>query len=69
VAERGDLAARIRRGFFGNQDEIEDAEVALAVLLSAVDQAEAALARYAAKYGEAVADPLTELRLRLQRGE
>lgn len=69
VADRGELAATIRKGFFGSAEEVEAAGVALAALLSDLDQLEAAVERYQAKYGEVVADPLTELRLRLQRGE
>jgi len=67
--EHTTLAEAVRRGFFGNAEEVEAAGAALAVLLADLDQLEAAVARYQAKYGEAVADPLTELRLRLQRGE
>lgn len=69
VADRGDLAAAIRKGFFGNADEVELAEAALTLLVRDLDMADAALERYRANYGEEVADPLTELRLRLQRGE
>jgi hypothetical protein len=63
------LAATIRKGFFGSAEEVEAADAALATLVADLDQAQAAVERYQAKYGEVVADPLTELRLRLQRGE
>jgi len=69
VAERGDLAGVIRAGFFGSGEEVVKAEVALTQLISDLDQLDAAVRRYAAKYGEEVVDPLTELRMRLQRGE
>jgi len=69
VAERGDLAAVIRAGFFGSGEEVVKAEIALTQLLSDLDQLDAAMRRSVAKYGEEVVDPLTELRLRLQRGE
>ena len=69
VEGRGGLAEEIRKGFFGNAEEVEAAGAALAVLLADFDQMETALQRYRAQYGEQVADPLTELRLRLQRGE
>jgi hypothetical protein len=69
VADRGELAETIRKGFFGSAEEVEAAGAALAALLSDLDQMDAALARAKVKYGEEVVDPLTELRLRLQRGE
>jgi len=69
VVGRGELAAAIRAGFFGNAQEVEHAEAALALLIRDLDMADAALARFTVKYGEEVVDPLTELRLRLQRGE
>lgn len=59
----------IRKGFFGDAEQVRLAEAMLVALIAEFDQLEAAVARYQAKYGEAVADPLTELRLRLQRGE
>jgi len=68
-SEEASLPATIRKGFFGNAEEVEAADAALAALVSELDQTRAAVERYRAKYGEAVADPLTELRLRLQRGE
>jgi hypothetical protein len=69
VVDRGELAATIRKGFFGSAEEVEAAGAALAALLTDLDQMDAALARAQVKYGEEVVDPLTELRLRLQRGE
>jgi len=69
VADRGELAATIRKGFFGDADEVRAAEAALTALVSDLDQLQAAAERYRAKFGEEVVDPLTELRLRLQRGD
>jgi hypothetical protein len=66
---RAEAARVIRAGFFGDADEVRLAEETLAVVLSDLDQLDAAVDRYKMMYGEAVADPLTELRLRLQRGE
>jgi hypothetical protein len=68
-SEEETLPATIRKGFFGSAEEVEAADAALAALVAELDQARAAVERYRVKYGEAVADPLTELRLRLQRGE
>lgn len=68
-SEQTTLAETIRKGFFGNAEEVEAAGAALAVLLSDLDQLEAAVERYRINYGEVVSDPLTELRLRLQRGD
>lgn len=69
TSEREALRATISKGFWGDQEEIAAAESALAAFFAYVEQLEAAVRNYQAKYGEAVADPLTELRLRLQRGE
>jgi hypothetical protein len=67
--ERNSYAASIRKGFWGGEEEISAAERALAALISDLDQLAAEVVRYRARFGEDVADPLTELRLRLQRGE
>jgi hypothetical protein len=68
-ATPNERAEVIRRGLWGNVEEIALAEEALALLISDFDQLEAAVERYRINYGEAVTDPLTELRLRLQRGD
>jgi len=64
-----DLLAIIRTGLWGDANEVTDAEEAIVLLTQYVDQLEASLVRYQMKFGEDVADPLTELRLRLMRGE
>jgi hypothetical protein len=66
---KNDLAETIRKGFFGDAEEVQAASAALDVFVSRLDQLEAERETWRARYGEAVADPLTELRLRLQRGE
>jgi hypothetical protein len=62
-----ELAAQARAGMWGNQHEAQVGEEAVTALVAKIDQLEAELARWHARYGEEVVDPLTELRMRMQR--
>ena len=63
------MVARARTGVWGNADEARAAEEAIAALQARIDQLEAEVTRWRAKYGEDVADPLLELRMRMMRGD
>lgn len=62
------LAAQARAGMFGNADEARIAEESISALVAKIDQLEAELARWHARFGEEVADPLIALRMRMQDG-
>jgi len=64
-----ELVAVARTGLWGDADAVRAAEEAIAVLAARIDQLEAEVERARARYGEVVADPLLELRMKLMRGE
>jgi len=63
-----ELVARARAGVWGNADEARLAEEAISALVARIDQLEAELVRWHARFGEEVADPLTVLRMKMQDG-
>lgn len=65
--ETQELVAKARTGMYGNAEEARAGEEAVAAMAARIEQLEAELDHFRARFGEMVADPLTELRMRLQR--
>jgi hypothetical protein len=64
-----ELVTRARAGLWGDADQARAAEEAISILAARIEQLEMERERWQARYGEAVADPLLELRMKLMRGE